>query len=234
MELQFTKMHGLGNDFILVHAQHLKSYLENDLSKVAAYLCDRRRGIGADGLILLDSSSVADVRMRIFNADGSEAEMCGNGIRCLAFFAYEQGYIQESSFRVETLGGIMTPSLSFDDTGNIESITVDMGSPLDISLDNTFEALGKTYPYSYTLLGVPHALVYVEDIEQFPVEMVGPILEKHSHFPKGSNINFAQQIGQDKIAVRTWERGAGATLACGTGSCSVAVLSHLLGKTSFD
>ena len=237
--MNVTKMHGLGNDFILFHDQ---DGVNKDYSEVAQRLCDRRTGIGADGIMVVMPSEVADIRMRIINADGSEAEMCGNGIRCFAKYAFDRKLVSSDSFTVETLAGIMTPTMHVKD-GEIESVTVNMGKPsfspreipMKVSgekvMDYYIELDGNDYLVSSVLMGVPHTEVFVDDIEDARVEKIGPIIEKHPLFPKGTNVNFIQVVNDHQIKVRTWERGAGATLACGTGCCAAVVMAYEKGLT---
>lgn len=237
--MRFTKMHGLGNDFIVLESDTKK---EVDYFGLAKDLCDRHQGIGADGILLVEPSRIADVKMRVVNADGSEAEMCGNGIRCFAKYVYEKGLVKKEKLTVETLAGIIEPALLIKD-GRIEGVKVNMGKPKfnrsDIPmsgvggtvLNEKIEANGGEYFITSLLMGVPHTMIYVDDISKAPVTSLGPIIEKHPLFPRKTNVNFVEVVNDSEIKVRTWERGAGATLACGTGSCASVVASHLLGKT---
>lgn len=232
--MKYTKMHGLGNDFILF--QDMKGEVK-DFAKLACTLCDRHTGIGADGIIVAVPSEKAQIGFRIFNADGSEAEMCGNGIRCFAHYVYTRGLIKEKEFTIETLAGIMKPTIV--EAGETESLVkVDMGTPIFearqipmavdapkvLNYELTIE--GETFKVSEVLMGVPHAAIIVDDVEHFPLEKWGPLIERHSIFPQGTNVNFLEVQGSGKVRVRTWERGAGHTLACGTGCCGSAVLCH--------
>lgn len=237
--MNVTKMHGLGNDFILFHDAEGAT---KDYTIVAQELCDRRTGIGADGIVVVMPSEVADVRMRIVNADGSEAEMCGNGIRCFAKYAFDRKLVESDSFTVETLAGIMTPTIYVKD-GVVENITVNMGKPFFAAheipmkvdaekvIDYPIEVDGNDYLVSSVLMGVPHTEVFVDNLENIQVDKIGPLIEKHPLFPKGTNVNFVQVVNDHKIKVRTWERGAGATLACGTGCCGSAVMAYEKGLT---
>jgi len=227
MTINFHKMHGLGNDFIMVEGINIPYPALTDL---AVKLCDRHTGIGADGLINILPSAVADIRMQIINADGSEAEMCGNGIRCFAKLVYEKKIIQKTEFTVETPAGIMVPKLNTDN-GKVASVRVDMGAPIDpgskiISVNSNPLTL-----FSLTM-GVPHAVIFVDEIDASIVIGLGPVIEKNAAFPSGTNVNFVQVIDETTIKMRTWERGAGPTLACGTGGCAAVVASVLNGKTS--
>lgn len=237
--MKLTKMHGLGNDFILFSDPQGAS---KDYTELAIRLCNRRTGIGADGICVVVPSNVADVRMRIINSDGSEAEMCGNGIRCFAKYAYEHGEINTESFTIETLAGIMKPTLTVEN-GKVTLVTVDMGKPffkssdipmnvtMDKVIDVDLDVAGETVTVSSVLLGVPHTEIFVDNIETVPLTTQGPILEKHEAFPRNTNVNYVEVVNDYHIKVRTWERGAGATLACGTGSCASAVMAFEKGLT---
>lgn len=237
--MRITKMHGLGNDFI-VFFDHGNT--EFNVTDMAQRLCNRHTGIGADGLVIVMPSDIADVRMRIINSDGSEAEMCGNGIRCFAKYAYDRKIIDKEEFTVETLAGIMTPTI-IADNGVAKLVKVNMGKPtfsaknipMDVEadkvIDYTLDVDGVSYMVSSVLLGVPHTEVFVDDVTTVPLTVLGPMIEKHPLFPKGTNVNFVQVVNENTVKVRTWERGAGATLACGTGSCSSAVMAYEKGLT---
>ena len=237
--MKITKMHGLGNDFIVFFDD---GKIQFDVKDMAQRLCDRHTGIGADGLVIVMPSKVADVRMRIINSDGSEAEMCGNGIRCFAKYAYDRKIITKDIFTVETLAGIMTPEIIAED-GVAKLVKVNMGKPTFTAsaipmaveaekvIDYTIDVDGTFYVVSSVLLGVPHTEVFVDDVQTVPLTVLGPKIEKHPLFPKGTNVNFVQVVNENTVKVRTWERGAGATLACGTGSCSSAVMAHEKGLT---
>ena len=237
--MRITKMHGLGNDFIVFFDN---GNTEFNVTDMAQRLCNRHTGIGADGLVIVMPSDIADVRMRIINSDGSEAEMCGNGIRCFAKYAYEHGEITKDTFTIETLAGVMKPMLTIEN-GIVTQVTVDMGKPffnskdipmnvtMDKVIDVDLDVNGETVTVSSVLLGVPHTEVFVDDITKAPVTTQGPILEKHDAFPSNTNVNYIEVVNDHHIKVRTWERGAGATLACGTGSCASAIMSHEKGLT---
>lgn len=233
--MQFTKMHGLGNDFIFIENPENK---EMDYATLAAKWCHRQLGIGADGLVVVLPSNEADFRMRIINADGSEANMCGNAIRCFARYVFERGAVQSKKFSIETFAGIMVPEVIVGN-GMVESVQVNMGKP-DIlrenipMLGNEPAAINVMLPIGENevnitslLMGVPHTMVFVEEATAIDLKSVGPMIEKHLYFPKGTNVNFVEVIDSERIRLRTWERGAGATLACGTGSCASAVASVL-------
>lgn len=238
--MDFVKMHGLGNDFVFIED---KTGQDKDYTALARAMCNRHTGIGADGLIVIVDSRVADVCMRIINSDGSEAEMCGNGIRCFAKYVYDNGIIEKKRFTVETPAGIMEPEITAGAGNKAELITINMGRPSfnrsEIPMEGADGRVlnedlcvdGENWKITSLLLGVPHTVTYVDDVDTVDIEKIGPLFEKHEAFPKHTNINFAQQMDDRTVKVRTWERGAGATLACGTGSCSVAVASFLNGRT---
>jgi diaminopimelate epimerase len=232
-------MHGLGNDFIVLGDIDVDSY---DLNQLAITLCDRRLGIGADGIVLVLPSDKADIRMRIINSDGSEPDMCGNGIRCFAKYVFENRLIDKREFAVETFAGVMVPKLNIED-GVVVSVQVNMGKPFldrkDIPMrGNSANAIaeplsinGSDFVVTSMLMGVPHTMVYADSVADVDVEREGSLIEKNEIFPEGTNVNFVEVINKNEIIVRTWERGAGATLACGTGCCAAAVSSVLNNKT---
>ncbi len=237
--MKVVKLHGLGNDFLIIEEKEIK---RDEYATLAKQLCHRQTGIGADGLIVVVPSSVADIGMRIFNADGSEAEMCGNGMRCFAKYVFDHDVVKKEHMTVETLAGIVEPSLLIVD-GEVKQIAVQMGKPsfepgdVPILLKENkvfkypIEVDGKLYEANSILLGVPHTQIFVSDITEAPVTTLGPKIEKHPLFPKGTNVNFVEVVDDGRIKVRTWERGAGATLACGTGSCASAVVTFENGLT---
>lgn len=240
--MRFSKAHGLGNDFIIVDG--FREQLPPDLNKAARKLCDRHFGIGADGLVLVLPSHHAEVMMRIYNSDGSEAEMCGNAIRCFARFVYESGYVQNNEFMVETLAGVMSPRLVLKN-GAVVGVTVDMGAPSfarkDIpmrgqpegqALQEPLEVLGRTFDATCLLLGVPHCVIFVDDVDKIELEKYGPHLEKHPAFPRKINVHFVEIINDREMKMRVWERGAGVTLACGTGACGALVAAAANNKIS--
>lgn len=232
--MQFTKMHGLGNDFILVDGH------EDDLSDIAIALCPRRTSVGADGVIAILPTDKADARMEIANADGSIAEMCGNGIRCFARYVYDKGLVKKPEMSVETRAGIMYPALILHD-GKVEAVRVNMGKP-DFTPENipvtvpdplqfSIDLDGAIVPASVVRMGVPHAVLYVNDISEETLAQLGRAIEQHSLFPEHTNVNFVEVLDDSTLRVRTWERGAGRTMACGTGSCASAVISQRKGLT---
>ncbi len=213
MRIKFTKMHGLGNDFVVVDATgELKDWRPS--AKEAAFLQDRRFGIGADQLLILYPSSVADLRMAIYNADGSEVEMCGNGIRCCALFARRRGLVASDEMTVETLAGIKKPVITGD------AVRVDMGAPECGGIAVPPPEGLELPPMTLVSMGNPHAVFFVKDAEKFPVEKWGPLVERHPMFPNRTNVEFAEVVAENVIRMRVWERGAGVTMACGTGSCA--------------
>ncbi|MEI3436516.1 MAG: diaminopimelate epimerase [Clostridia bacterium] len=237
--MKFTKMHGLGNDYVYIDAIDQK--IENE-SSLAKFVSNRHFGIGSDGLILICKSEIADFKMRMFNSDGSEAEMCGNGIRCVGKFVYDKGLTNKTTVKIETLAGIKTLILNTKD-GKVETARVNMGEPIleaeKIPVISTekpvknleLEAENKKFKFTCVSMGNPHAITIVENTKVFDVEKYGKVLEIDKAFPKKANIEFAQIIDRQNINMRVWERGAGETLACGTGACATAVACNLNGLT---
>ena len=237
--IKFTKMHGLGNDYVYIDAINQK--IENE-SSLAKFVSNRHFGIGSDGLILICKSEIADFKMRMFNSDGSEAEMCGNGIRCVGKFVYDQGLTNKTTVKIETLAGIKTLILNTKDE-KVETARVDMGEPIleaeKIPVISTekpvknleLEAENQKFKFTCVSMGNPHAITIVEDTKKFDVEKYGKVLEIDKAFPKKANIEFAQIVDRQNINMRVWERGAGETLACGTGACATAVACNLNGLT---
>ncbi len=236
--MRFTKVHGLGNDFVLIDGCSLGQI---DYNALAPRLCHRQTGIGADGLLLLLESETADVRMRIVNADGSEAEMCGNGIRCFAKYVYERGVLGHETFAVETLAGIMRPRLTVEN-GAVTGVGIDMGEPFlhceqipvlgeGLCVERMLTVRGEELRFTSVLVGVPHTVLYVDDPTDKRWMDLGWDIEHASVFPKRTNVNFVRVLDGGTLEMRTFERGCGPTLACGTGACSVAVASALTGRT---
>ena len=236
--LHFAKLHGTANDFIYVDA---RAGFPGDPAAAARRLCDRRRGIGADGLILLLPSTEADGRMAIYNSDGSRAEMCGNGIRGLAKFVHERGLIGKNPLTVETDAGVKTLSLHLDG-GRVARVTVDMGMPewrgRQIPVDADGEVLdrplvvdGRTWSVTCVSMGNPHCVVFVDDVASLPLETIGPRFESHPFFPRRVNTEFVKIDDRRRLTMRVWERGAGETMACGTGACAVAVAAARTGRS---
>jgi diaminopimelate epimerase len=236
---KFWKMHGLGNDYVLIDNRDGKIGEENT-GKVAERLCNRRFSIGGDGLLILYDSSESDVKMRIFNADGSEAEMCGNGIRCFAKYCYENGVVDKTELKVETQAGMKDVWIKIEG-GKVNSVTVDMGKPILESdripvlrkgkcIDEKLDVDGATFKITCLSVGNPHCVIFINDVKNFPVETVGPKIESHPLFPNRINVEFVQAERRNELKVRVWERGVGETLACGTGACAAVVAGNLLGK----
>jgi len=240
--MQFSKWHGQGNDFVIVNGFQEKL---NDYRQAAIAVCDRHFGIGADGLVILLPAATADAdfKIRIFNSDGSEAEMCGNATRCIARYVYENGLTEKTSLTLETLAGYIKPEIVFE-TGQIKTICVDMGVPRlqrseipmagsdDLQAVNIpLEAAGGTYGITCVSMGNPHCVIFVEDITAVDLSAIGPVIETHSLFPRKTNVEFVQVLSSNKVRMRVWERGAGVTLACGTGASATLVASVLNGKT---
>lgn len=238
MKMKFSKMHGAGNDYIYVNGFEHEPL--EDPHKIAVKVSDRHFGIGGDGLVLIEPSYIADARMRMFNADGSEAEMCGNAIRCVAKYVYEHGINKEDTLKIETGAGVLTLKLNINE-GSVESVRVNMGKPilngtdipttfnLDKVLKQKVEIDGQTYEFSAVSMGNPHAVVYVDSVDDFPVERVGRQIETHNYFPNRVNVEFIEIVNSSKLKQRTWERGSGETLACGTGASAACVASVLNG-----
>lgn len=237
--MKFTKMQGLGNDYVYVNCFEEK--VENP-SELAVKVSDRHFGIGSDGLILIRPSEVADFRMTMFNADGSESEMCGNGIRCVGKYVYDYGLTDKTEVSVETLAGIKYLKFIIKD-GKVDMVTVNMGEPIlkpelvpvvgegDAVIDSPIEVDGKEYKMTCVSMGNPHSVVFVDDVDNFPLHEVGPLFEHHKAFPRRVNAEFCQVIDRTHAKMRVWERGTGETLACGTGTCATAVACILNGKT---
>ena len=233
--MKFTKMHGLGNDYVYVNCFEEK--IDNPPA-VARFVSDRHFGIGSDGLIMINPSKTADFEMEMYNADGSRGEMCGNGIRCVAKYVYDYGLTDKTQISVETLGGIKYLDLTVED-GKVSQVKVDMGKPeLEADLipiisereqviDEPIEVDGKEYHMTGVSMGNPHAVIYVDDVKGLDLEKIGSKFENHERFPKRINTEFVHCIDRQTVEMRVWERGSGETLACGTGACAVAVSSIL-------
>src|SRR6185437_2502597 len=245
--MRFTKMHGIGNDYVYVNGFE---QTVRDPSALAKAVADRHVGIGGDGLILILPSDKADVRMRMFNADGSEAEMCGNGVRCVAKYDYDHGLSKQNPMRVETGRGVLMLALDLGADKKVQLVTVDMGEPIldlgaipvdaaklvkgqrkneyRLSLNSSNELLDATF----VSMGNPHAVIYTPDVKRIEIDRVGPVIENHKAFPRRINVHWVQVHDEEEVTMRTWERGSGVTLACGTGACAVCVAGALTGRTS--
>ena len=224
--MKFVKMQGTGNDFILIDAR--KEDLGIDPGKLAIRLCDRHYGIGADGLLLVYPSKLADVKMRVINPDGSEPEMCGNGIRCFAKYVYEGLEKKKELISVETPAGTMLPSV-VDHKGKIAIVEVDMGTPKQVKSE-TLKVDNKEYGVTLVNIGNPHCVIFVDDIAKIQIDDIGPKIENNKMFPDRTNVEFAQVMNKKEILVKVWERGAGETLACGTGACAAVLAGAKAGK----
>ncbi len=237
--IPFTKLHGIGNDYIYINA--IKHPVENP-KKLAIAMSNRNFGVGSDGLILILPSDKADFTMRMFNADGSEAEMCGNGIRGFAKYVYDHGLTKKTTIAVETLAGVKQVRCTVKN-GKVHTVTVDMGEPILLRdkipmlgnpgtvIEEDLHVDGVKFSITAVSMGNPHVVIYVEDVKNFPVEKYGPMIENHELFPKRTNVEFVQIVTGKEVIQRTWERGSGETLACGTGASAVTVAGVLTEKT---
>ena len=240
--MRFVKMHGAGNDFVIIDGEK-EAVAEAHLPSLARSMCDRQLGIGGDGIILVLPSRLANFKMRMFNPDGSEAEMCGNGIRCFAKYIHDRKMHQDVVMTVETLGGIKTLKLNAVG-GRVRTVRVDMGEPKlmrsEIPMRGSetrviaepLKVAGKKYEITCVSMGNPHCVTFVDRVDEYPVAKIGPELEYHPSFPARTNVEFVEVMNQQEIKMRVWERGAGETLACGTGACASAVASMLNNKVS--
>ena len=245
--IKFTKMHGLGNDYVFIDLirEDQKRLVDNkiddiNLPKVVRFISDRHFGVGSDGLVLIMPSAKADFRMRMFNADGTEAQMCGNAIRCVGKYVYDNGYTKCTKISIETLAGIKNLDMIIDN-GKVSLVKVDMGEPIlkprdipvmsdkDIFISQPVIIDGMVYNITCVSMGNPHAIIYVDDVNKIPIDKLGPKIENHSLFPEKTNVEFAQVVDRKTIKMRVWERGTGETMACGTGACAVLVSSVLNG-----
>ena len=237
--MKFTKMHGCGNDYVYVNC--FEETVENP-SEVARFVSDRHFGIGSDGMILICPSEIADFRMAMYNLDGSEGKMCGNGVRCIAKYVYDHHLTDKTRISLETLGGIKYLDLNIKD-GKVETVKVDMGEPVltpseipvnlpgDKIIDEPLDILGQTWNITCISMGNPHAVVFVDDTKSLDLEKIGPSFEKHPIFPEQVNTEFVHVIDRKTVDMRVWERGSGETFACGTGACATAFACILNGKT---
>ena len=224
--LHLTKMHGLGNDYLYSFGE------VEDPAEVSIRLSDRHRGIGSDGLIMILPSDTADFKMRIFNADGSEAKMCGNGIRCVGKYVYDKGHTDKTTLTVETLSGIKTLKLNVKD-GKVEAAQVDMGKAA-VSPPVTLDVGAAAVTVTPVDVGNPHAVIFTDDADHAAVEQVGPAIERHQAFPGGVNAEFVTVKGKNELRMRVWERGSGVTMACGTGACASAAAAVSAGLCEKD
>ena len=240
--MEFTKMQGAGNDYIYINC--LKETVQNPCA-AAVKVSDRHFGIGSDGLVLIEPSSVADFKMYIYNSDGSQAKMCGNATRCVAKYVYDNHLTRKQEISLETLSGIKTIKM-FIENGKVKSAAVNMGAPVtepekipvklsgDIVLSRKIEAGGKEYAVTCVSMGNPHCVVFIDDTQSLEIDKIGPLFEKNQLFPDRINTEFIQLIDANTFKMRVWERGAGETLACGTGACAAAVAAILNGCCKKD
>lgn len=225
--MKWTKMHGLGNDYLYVFGD-----VPENAGELSVKLSERHFGAGADGMIYITQSDKADFGMRIFNADGSEAKMCGNGIRCVGKYVYDKGLTDKKELSIETLSGIKKLSLHTEG-GKVMSVSVDMGAA-EVSPDMTLDADGKSVTCVPVSVGNPHAVVFCSDAEKIPLEKTGAKIEKHEKFPGGVNVEFVSVTGKNRLRMRVWERGSGITMACGTGACASVAAAAAGNKCDFD
>lgn len=240
--MKFTKMHGIGNDYVYVNC--FEETVDNP-AEVARFVSDRHYGIGSDGLILIKPSDIADCEMDMYNLDGSQGAMCGNGIRCVAKYAYDYGIVNKTSISVATRSGIKYLDLSVRN-GKVSTVKVNMGSPIlspkeipfvsekEQVINEPLEIEGKTFYITAISMGNPHGIIFMDDIDNLEIEKIGPKFENHIAFPDRVNTEFVKVLDRHTVQMRVWERGSGETLACGTGACAVAVASILNGHVDGD
>lgn len=237
--MKFTKMHGIGNDYVYVNC--FEESVKNP-AEVSKFVSDRHFGIGSDGLILISPSAIADFRMNIYNADGSQAEMCGNGIRCVAKYVYDYGLTDKTEIPVETLAGIKYLRLQVEN-GKVASVEVNMGAPIlepkeiPVAVEESpvvnvpVEVKGKIYHMTCVSMGNPHAIIFMNNVKDLDIAAIGPYFENHTVFPKRTNTEFVEVLDRNTVNMRVWERGSDETLACGTGACATTVACILNDKT---
>ena len=240
--MQFTKMHGAGNDYVYVNC--FTEPVPADIPSTAIAISDRHTGVGGDGLVLICPSEVADARMRMFNADGSESEMCGNAIRCVAKYVSDRGIAKKPELKIETGRGVLTMQLFTGAGGKVEQVTVNMGAPIlesaripttlpgDPPQNVKLDVAGKSIDVTCVSMGNPHCVTFVDEVNDDWVLRVGPQIEHHPAFPRRVNAEFIQVVSPDEFIMRVWERGSGETMACGTGACASAVAGALTGRTN--
>lgn len=243
--LKFSKMHGIGNDFPIIDESNGEVIPESEKAEACRFLCHRNFGVGGDGVLFVVPSEVADIGYRMFNPDGSEAEMCGNGIRCFGDFVYRKGILKKEKMTVETKSGIKTIEITLEN-GEPSLFKVDMGlstfktkeipmvADEEEFLNGNLKVLDETYAVTAISVGNPHAIIFVEDVSAVDIDKFGPAIEFHEVFPEKINVHFVQVISENEGIMRTWERGAGVTLACGTGATSTAISGYKLGLFSRD
>jgi len=238
--MRFTKMHGAGNDYVYVNA--FEERLDADIAQLARTISDRHTGVGGDGLILIGPSEQADARMRMYNADGSESEMCGNGVRCVAKYVYDHGIARKPELKIETGRGVLTLQV-FPENGLVQQVRVNMGPPIlnaeqipttlpgNPPVSVPLEVAGRTLSVTAVSMGNPHCVTFVDEITDELVLQIGPQVERHPAFPRRVNVEFVQILSRSEVRMRVWERGSGETMACGTGACAVLVAAVLNGLT---
>lgn len=237
MKINFFKMHGTGNDYIYIDAKE-NEIIPEDMSTISIKLCNRHFGIGGDGIVLILSSEFADCKMRMFNSDGSEGNMCGNAIRCIAKYIYEKGYVKTKNITIETLSGIKNLIVT-EDKGKVTECTVDMGKPIfqpklipaistkEIIINEKILINNDLYYITCISMGNPHCIVFLDDLENLDIEKIGPLFENNNRFPNRINTEFVKVLYNNEISMRVWERGSNETLSCGTGACAATVASIL-------
>lgn len=238
MKLHFSKMHGLGNDYIYVNClEHKLKHPE----EVARIVSDRHFGVGSDGLILICPSDRADFEMRMFNADGSEGKMCGNAIRCVGKYVYDRGFTDRKTLQIDTRSGVKTLELTLEDDGKVSTVRVDMGRASlrarDIPVETDYDDFvsqpmlvhGEVFLVTCVSMGNPHAVIFCDDVEDLPLEDIGPLFENHEKFPDRINTEFIELVDRQTLKMRVWERGSGETFACGTGACAAVVAAVVNG-----
>jgi diaminopimelate epimerase len=240
--MRFTKMHGAGNDYVYIDC--FSGPVPADIPATAIAISDRHTGVGGDGLVLICPSDRADAQMRMFNADGSESEMCGNAIRCVAKYVFDHGLVKKSDLKIETGRGILSMQLATGRDGKVQQVTVSMGAPIlegpaipttlpgNPPLNAPLDVAGKQIQVTCVSMGNPHCVTFVDEVNDDWVLRVGPQIERHPAFPRRVNAEFIQVVSRDEFIMRVWERGSGETLACGTGACAAAVAGVLTGRTN--
>lgn len=240
--MNFTKMHGLGNDFAVVAGL---SSVPEGIASLAKRICDRNFGVGADGLVLILPSGKADFTMRIFNADGTEAEQCGNAVRCVGKYVYDKGLTDKEEVTLETQAGLQTLTFLIEND-TVSQVTVDMGEPIlqgtqipttvdrEQVVEHPVEVDGASYKFTAVSMGNPHAVIFTDSLQSIDLHQTGPKIETHPLFPRKTNVEFVERHSAEEVTMHVWERGCGETLACGTGACSVAVAGALTGRTGRD
>ncbi len=243
MEIKFYKMEGLGNDFVFLDDREGKIQSFIEYSRLAQKLCHRHFGIGADGIILILNADNHDVKFRIYNSDGSQAQMCGNGMRCFAKLLYEKGILNQTIMQVDTKAGTVIPEVILNENNLVESVKVDMGEPIlktsdipfvsdeDQAIEEPLLVDGTEYKITTVSMGNPHAVIFVDDLSQIDIKEIGPKIETHKRFPEKTNVEFIEVVTPNELKMKVWERGAGITLACGTGACASLVAANLTGRS---